>query len=307
MTLTPLAGTPATTFRDELFRRGLLVATGVPGVYGRSGEFDAVVDLVERLVTAAGAGDRPEVLRFPPVASRALIERSGYLGSFPHLAGIVRSFAGNERDHRALLREVEAGGDWGGALAPTDVVLAPAACYPVYPGLAGALPPGGRTVDVMSCCFRHEPSDDVARLQSFRMHEYVRAADAATVLAWRESWIARVGDIAHALGLDVHVEAASDPFFGRTGALLADSQRGQGLKLEVLAPINDGRPPTAIMSVNYHQDHFGSLFGIHADDGSVAHTACVAFGLERIVLAVYRRHGLDRTRWPGRLREAVRA
>jgi seryl-tRNA synthetase len=295
------------TFRDELFRRGLLRDTGVPGVYGRSGEFDAVVELVEQLVTAAGTGDSPEVLRFPPVASRALIERSGYLGSFPHLAGVVRSFGGNERDHRALLRGVEAGDDWGAALSPTPVVLTPAACYPVYPELAGTLPSDGRLVDVMSCCFRHEPSDDVARLQSFRMHEYVRAADAGTVLAWRESWVARVGELAHRLGLDVRIETASDPFFGRTGALLADSQRGQGLKLEVLAPINDGHPPTAIMSLNYHQDHFGALFGINAADGSTAHTSCVAFGLERIALAIFRRHGLDRGRWPRHLREATKA
>jgi seryl-tRNA synthetase len=304
---TPSADAATVTFREELFRRGLLVETGVPGVYGRSGEFDDTVALVERLVMAAGAADRPEVLRFPPVTSRALIERSGYLGSFPHLAGVVRCFDGSERDHRALLRAVESREDWGVGLAATAVVLAPAACYPVYPLLAGTLPPDGRLVDVMSCCFRHEPSDDVARLQSFRMYEYVRAADAQTVLAWRESWLARLVHLAHGMGLDVRIEAASDPFFGRTGALLADSQRGQGLKLEVLAAINGEHAPTAIMSANYHQDHFGELFGIRAHDGSVAHTSCVAFGLERIALALYRRHGLDRARWPQHLRQAAGA
>ena len=35
---------------------------------------------------------------------------------------------------------------------------------------------------------------------------------------------------------------------------------------------------------------------------SVAHTACVGFGLERITLALLRHHGLDLAAWP----EAVR-
>ena len=31
---------PQPAFRDELLRHGLLIATGVPGVYGRSGDFE---------------------------------------------------------------------------------------------------------------------------------------------------------------------------------------------------------------------------------------------------------------------------
>ena len=34
----------------------------------------------------------------------------------------------------------------------------------------------------MSYCFRHEPSDDAGRMQMFRMHEHVRAADPETVV-----------------------------------------------------------------------------------------------------------------------------
>ena len=44
-----------------------------------------------------------EVLRFPPVMSRALLEKSGYLKSFPHLLGCVSSTDGNETKIRALV------------------------------------------------------------------------------------------------------------------------------------------------------------------------------------------------------------
>jgi seryl-tRNA synthetase len=292
-------------FRDDLLRRGILIASGVAGVYGRSSEFEDIVERVDRLVSAYGFEDQPEVMRFPPVISRAHFERSGYLKSFPHLTGSVHSFAGDERAHQELLEAVEAGRDWSAGLPPAAVVLTPAACYPVYPLLAGTLPAGGRLVDVMSYCFRHEPSDDAGRMQLFRMHEHVRATDEESATAWRETWIGRAERLTAALGLDGRLETASDPFFGRGRKLLAVSQREQRLKLEISTPIGSVERPTAIISLNCHRDHFGQLFGIHTADGRVAHTACVGFGLERMVLALYSRHGFDRAKWPPSAREAL--
>jgi seryl-tRNA synthetase len=292
-------------FRDECLEQRLLVATGAPGVYGRSGEFEDTLQRVDRFLFVDAATDRPEVVRFPPLIPRATFERTGYLKSFPHLAGAVHSFSGGERDHRELLRALEHGDDWSAAFAPSGVLLTPAACYPVYPTLAGRLPEGGRLVDVSSYCFRHEPSADVARMQMFRMHEHVRAGDPDTLASWRETWIHRAERVAEALGLEARVEAASDPFFGRGGQLLADSQRGQRLKLEVVTPIASAERPTAIISINYHQEHFGQIFGIETADGAVAHTSCVGFGLERIVLALYRHHGFERDGWPPRVKKAL--
>jgi seryl-tRNA synthetase len=301
----PPTGTLAGTFRDELLRRGLLVATGVPGVYGRSEEFEDTLTHVDSLVHAAGAGDRPEILRFPPVLNRTHFERSGFIKSFPHLVGTIHSFAGNDQAHRSLLRAAEDGADWSAAFQDAGVVLTPAACYPVYPVLSGTLPAAGRLVDVMSYCFRHEPSDDVGRMQMFRMHEHVRAGEPGMIAAWRETWLGRVEWFINALGLDARVEAASDPFFGRTGKLLAESQRDQRLKLEIVAPVASDDGHTAIISLNNHQDHFGRLFGIATAAGAVAHTSCIGFGLERITLGLYRRHGLDRQQWPTRVRQAL--
>ena len=52
------------------------------------------------------------------------------------------------------------------------------------------------------------------------------------------------------------------------------------------------------MSINYHQDHFGSVYGIVTGDGRVAHSACLGFGLERVTLALLRIHGLELDEWP---------
>lgn len=297
--------TVRTGFRDELVRHGLLIASGVPGLYGRSNEFENTIERVDRLVTAYGTDDRPEVMRFPPIINRAHFEKSGYLKSFPHLAGSVHSFAGNDRAHHELLQAVEAGRDWSASLPAASVVLTPAACYPVYPVIAGTLPAGGRLVDVMSYCFRHEPSDDAGRMQMFRMHEYIRASDPVSVKTWREKWVGRAEQLTAALGLEARTVVASDPFFGRGGKLLEVSQRDQGLKLEIVTPVGSDERPTAIISLNYHQEHFGNIFGISTADGAVAHTACVGFGLERIALALYRQHGFTRDCWAPAAREAL--
>jgi seryl-tRNA synthetase len=298
----PQAGVLPHGFLDELLHHRLLIATGVAGVYGRSGEFEDTVERIDRAMAGIGAPDNPEVMRFPPVLNRAHFERSGYLKSFPHLAGTIHSFGGDEQAHRALLQAVDDGGSWDAGFPAAPIVLTPAACYPVYPALTGLLPEGGRMVDVMSYCFRHEPSNDPARMQMFRMHEHVRLGEAETVVSWRHRWVLRAESFAAALGLEAERQVATDPFFGRGGKLLAVNQRDQGLKLEIVVPIASTNAPTAIISLNYHQDHFAELFDIRTADGGIAHTACVGFGLERIALAVYRRHGLARAEWPSSVR-----
>lgn len=292
-------------FRDELIRHGVLIAGGPADLCAYSGDFDDTVQRIDRLVARRGAVDAPEVMRFSPLLHRSHLERSGYLESFPHLAGTVHSFTGDERAHRELVQSVQDGRNWAAHLPPTASVLTPAACYPVYPLLSGTLPAGGRLVDVMSYCFRHEPSDDPGRLQMFRMHEHVRVTDATSAVAWRDGWIDRAAAVTAALALGVHLVVASDAFFGRTGALLAENQRVQRLKLEFVTPIASDDRPTAIISLNYHQDHFGELFSIRTAAGVVAHSACVGFGLERIALALYRQHGFDRLTWPSSAREAL--
>jgi seryl-tRNA synthetase len=295
----------AGAFRDGLVQRGLLLPTAEAGVHVHGAEFEDTVYRVDRFVSRLGEADRPQVIRGGPVISRRLLERSGYLESFPHLAGSVHCFDGDETEHRRVLKAVQEGRDWSGALCATSVMLAPAACYHVYPLLAGTLPPAGRIVDIMAYCFRREPSDDLARMQTFRMHEQVCAGAAQDAAEWRARWIERALRLTVALSLDARLDSAVDPFFGRTGMLLATGQRDQQLKLEILTPVARIDQPTAIVSLNYHRDHFAARFGIQRADGTVAHTACVGFGLERIALALYRRHGFDRSAWPGSVREAL--
>src|SRR4051812_18859791 len=89
-------------YREELVGAGLLIPLGVPGVYGRSGVFEAVVEAFARYVTRAGAPRRPEVMHFPPLLSRRHYLGTDHLQNFPDLVGSVHTFTGGDREHAAL-------------------------------------------------------------------------------------------------------------------------------------------------------------------------------------------------------------
>jgi seryl-tRNA synthetase len=291
----------------ELLERRLLIETGVPGVYGRGGDFELVREGVAALVTRASADEGTEQLRFPPVLPRRDLETVGYLKSFPHLAGSIFAFEGTEAQAAEQFERASRHEDWSEYQSMSDLVLTPAACYPVYPAIAkrGALAPGGVTIDAGgSYVFRHEPSRDPARLQMFHQREMVRIGEPLAVQDWRESWRDRAVDLLSGLGLAVELDVASDPFFGRSGRMLASSQRQQELKFEVRTQIA-GDEPTAIASFNYHQEHFATAYGLELTDGEPAHTACLGFGLERITLALFRNHGLDVQQWPSEVRDRL--
>jgi seryl-tRNA synthetase len=285
-------------YREELIAGGLLIPLGVPGVYGRSGVFEGVIEHFERYVTRTGAPLQPEVMHFPPLLSRRHYLKTDHVQNFPNLMGSVHSFASDERLHQTLLRRKDRGEDWTSELAPTEVMLTPAACYPLYPTATGVLPENGRVVDLRSYAFRHEPSEDPARMQIFRQREYVRLGTADQALAHRNYWLEQAEVILRAVGLDVRPVAAQDPFFGRGGRMMAAVQKEQDLKYELVVPVASAEKPTAVASCNCHLDHFGLAFGIRTADGRPAHSACVGFGLERIALALFRAHGFDPARWP---------
>ena len=115
----------------------------------------------------------------------------------------------------------------------------------------------------------------------------------------------RAQRLADELALPYRVDTASDPFFGRTGQVMAISQLQSSLKFELLVPVRSAEEPTACMSFNYHQDHFGATWGLRDEAGEVAHTGCVAFGMDRLAVALFRTHGLEFRKWPAATRSAL--
>lgn len=294
------------TYQKELVDAGLLIPLGIAGVYGRSGVFEGVIEQFERFITRVGAPQKAEVMKFPPLLCRQHYLATDHIQNFPNLMGSVHSFTGNERGQMAMLAKKDKGEDWSRDLDATDIMLLPAACYPLYPTATGTtLTAQGRTVDLISFVFRHEPSPDPARMQMFRQREYVRLGTPEQALAHRNYWRDTAAQMLRDVGLDVTPVIANDPFFGRGGKMMAATQKEQDLKYELVVPVATAEKPTAVASSNCHLDHFGHAFHIHQADGKPAHSACVGFGLERIALALFRKHGFDPGRWPASVRRVL--
>ncbi|EST38935.1 hypothetical protein N566_04790 [Streptomycetaceae bacterium MP113-05] len=238
-----------------------------------------VLGTLRRRIAQRFGADRAEHYTAPPVIALDTVERAGYPVSFPHLLGTVRASPAD------------------GAPGATDLVLTPAACHHVYPLLQGRPLTEPLTVEVEAVCFRAEATGETGRLRSFRMYEIVRVARAEEAAAWRDRMLREAEAFLGELGLSTDVVPANDPFFGRSGRLRAQVQKAQELKWEVTTEVTDG-VTQAVASANCHKEHFGEAFEISDADGAPVHSACLAFGLDRLLLALLHQHGEDLSAWP---------
>ncbi|HSA55527.1 MAG TPA: aminoacyl--tRNA ligase-related protein [Gemmatimonadaceae bacterium] len=274
-----------------------------PGLVGLSGP---PLDLIERIDAIALAWARELGAtrhEFPALIPLDVLRRAGYLRSFPqHL-----TMAGHlERSDAVLTRAARDGEGVGRAdLADPREALAPAVCYHCYPAFTGlTLGPEPVLLTARGRCFRHEPeaAAPLERLRDFTMREIIVLGTFEQVESARASLLDRAMALVALLDLDGVIEPASDPFFGPLAEARRTLQLAGALKYELRLSLESGRS-VAVTSFNHHRDHFGRSFDIRLADGSVAHSGCVAFGLERWALAILTQHGIVGGRWPDALRQ----
>jgi seryl-tRNA synthetase len=257
-----------------------------PGLLGLRGETLAVLRRIEGRIAWLCADLTDDEWVVPSALPLSTLERGRYFESFPHWLTV----ASHLTDDPIVLERVatsrhpaRAAAD--AALAAT-AALPPAVCYHVYAALAGSTIPRQCVVTAQGCCWRHEGSRLAAleRGWSFTMREIVCIGTEAECIAFRERGIQLTRWLATGLSLESSLEPAEDPFFAPTARGRGLLQRVKALKHELRLPIGDG-DTTAAASFNLHEQFFGEAFDIRLPSGEPAFTACVAFGLERWLLA----------------------
>ncbi|AKU98692.1 Archaeal seryl-tRNA synthetase-related sequence [Labilithrix luteola] len=246
----------------------------------------------------------------PALLDTEVLVRCGYFRSFPHSVCFASHFV-EDFDAIESFRAANAESDTlavpePSALTHSDAVLRPAVCLPVYRELEGAsLPPGGITITTSGKAFRYESRNmaGLKRLWDFSMREIVFVGSAEDVEGQRTRMIEAVTSLMDAWDLGGRLVAASDPFFATVRGAKALWQRSRAAKYEMM--VEAGPEAIAAGSINFAGTLFGDAFGIRTNEGEIATTACVGFGLERLVLALFSQHGFARERWPGVLREVV--
>ena len=257
-----------------------------PGIVGLRGRPLAVLRRIEGRIAALCAGETADEWAVPAALPLSTLERAGYFTSFPHWLTVASHLTDDPAILEGVAGSPEPARAAADAVLPATTALPPAVCYHVYAALAGSTIPERCIVTAQGCCWRHE-RDRLAPLErgwSFTMRELVCIGTEAECVAFRDRGVKLARWLATGLALDSTVEPAEDPFFAPTSRGRALLQRVKGLKQELRLPIGDGET-VAAASFNLHEQFFGQAFDIQLTTGEPAYTACVAFGLERWLLA----------------------
>ena len=258
-------------------------AVGLVGIRG-----DALAQLrdIETRVAALCAQETGDEWRVPSALPLAVLERSGYFASFPHWLTLASHLTDDERALERIASSATPAIDAAHASESASAALPPAVCYHVYSALAGQTLSDTRLVTAQGTCWRHEGNRHAAleRGWAFTMREIVCVGSEDECIRFRDRGVAAARKLAAELDIEGRFEAAEDPFFAPTSRGRALLQRIKGLKQELRLSTGD-QETAAAASFNLHERYFGEAFDITLADGSPAYSACVAFGLERWLLA----------------------
>jgi seryl-tRNA synthetase len=235
----------------------------------------------------------------PSGVSFETLERAKYFASFPQWLTAASHLSGDESVLAGIAGSTAPGERAREALESAEVVLPPALCYGTYAALAGSTIAAPVIMTAQGTCWRHEGSRHVPlqRGWAFTMREIVCVGTERDVKGFLDRSVEMVGALERALGLDCELVSASDPFFAPTARGRAALQRIKALKHELEFRFANGSP-LAIASFNDHELFFGEAFGIRLADGTPASSGCVAFGIERWLLAILATYGVDPAHWP---------
>jgi seryl-tRNA synthetase len=283
------------------------------GIYSLGPLVTELVDYFETRFLELAQSFDAKPYRFPTLIPAKYLERVNYFRAFPHSLSfathlredldVIDDFAEHTScdEHGALTAEKD-------SFASIKTLLSPAVCYHLYFANADrTLPDGQITATAVGSCFRYESINlsSLERLWDFTMREVIFVGGKEFVLSSREKAREVVRRIFEEFGLAYKVESANDPFFIGEFRKQAAFQSAFQLKYEIRASLPYKSSTLAVGSFNYHQDFFGRHLNISLPDGSLAHTGCVAFGLERMAFAFLAQFGIDTKNWPTTVRSAL--
>jgi seryl-tRNA synthetase len=234
--------------------------------------------------------------RFSPLLPATALDRVHWFQAFPHLATFPASLPQEDaalRDFADAPPVDRSGALQLTALAPMRHVLTPAACYGTYIHYQGVRLEAPVVVTTRATCFRREAAyRPLARQWAFSMREIVCLGGREAVLEFLRWARGRVDALVDALALPAEWVEATDSFYDAPRNPANLRQRLAAAKKELRF---DG--DLALASINFHRRYFGEAFDIQAD-GEPAFSACLAFGLERWMLALLTRFGAEPAGWP---------
>ena len=307
-----------TNVYEELKKRGWVIELG-RGQVALAGPAMNVLRAIDAECAELGMsqyGAKEEI--YPTLIPASTLGRCGYFSSFPQnvsmVTHLVEDFDTIEefRQANSETTELTVPRQLGDYFKKPEACLSPAVCYHCYKSLEGKnLGNAPHVVTTVGKCFRYESTNitGLDRLWDFTMREVIFVGSEEEVTSRRKRGFELVQQQLDRWDLDACIESANDPFFSAAYATKTYYQVRADLKFELrltVEPSATGEQRTiACGSFNLHENFFGKTFSITASDGTPANTGCLAWGLERWVLAAFTQHGYEPSRWPEALRGKV--
>lgn len=268
-----------------------------------------LLSLIDAKVNAFARNFEAEREFYPATILCKTLDRIHHFTSFPehidfvaHLKGdldVLNKFSGDCREQgwSPALNE--------GRMGENDFAICPSCCYHCYESMENwQLEAPGRCTTMAVACHRYEGANHrtMTRLRAFTQRDVVwvghprfvmegRAKAEEMIVQWAKEW-ELVGTF----------ETANDMFFTQDYAVKASFQRQQQAKKELRLTIPFEKQSMSVFSSNFHSMTFGKAFNITLN-GKPATSACVGWGYERWVYAIFSQFGLDWEKWPAQLRE----
>ncbi len=224
-----------------------------------------------------------EEYQFPSFIHASELRKMDYLHSFPQHATfpqVLRQSGDNiQRFRSGELVNADDEIQLTGMAAP-KAILTPAACYHFYINFQQQDFAKTRLFTTRNNCFRHEKQYvPLERQWSFTMREIVCIGGEDEVQRYLQVTKSRLSGLFARLNMDIQWQTAQDPFFDPGNNPKHLLQKLHPNKQEM---VFDDR--LAIGSANYHRSYFGEIFDIKFNN-TCAHSACIAFGIERWLAA----------------------
>ncbi|PKA05200.1 aminoacyl--tRNA ligase-related protein [Leptospira ellisii] len=299
---------------DILVEKGWLFPIGHGQVALAGLPLNLLKGLDRRLETEYKKRFRHQDRYYPAMIRADLLYKCGYFDSHPDALTFVshlkEDFDGIERfrvqnSSNGYVRNTK---DF---TPEPEYCLNPAACFPSYETFEGKKVGEGITISWTGRVFRYESKNiqGLDRLWEYNVRELVAIGPKEFVIDFKERCLRMIEELISEWELYGKIETAADSFFATVHTAKSFWQKPTDSKLEIKLPVKrdgDEIREIAAGSINIHGTFFGERFSIKAGvKEEHAESACLGWGLERLLFAVLARHGLDDSKWPESLRQLL--
>ncbi|MFW9989600.1 MAG: aminoacyl--tRNA ligase-related protein [Candidatus Odinarchaeota archaeon] len=223
------------------------------------------------------------------------IIRLGLIDEFPHYLFFVAPLLTDVRTIENFQKErINEGSAINKYIINPNYCLKTSACSLLYPTLEGIDFKQKKYFTMLGSCTRRETRDISAfeRLTEFQMREIVIIGDNDEIIKFYDFAIDLIKKIITYFDLTANISMGNDSFFVSDYSKLNAMQLLGHTKYEASVLIPNTKKTIAFASFNNHLDFFSKRFKIFYKS-SKAKTACLGFGLERLIYGIICRHDLN--------------